>query len=152
MSVACRLATESDLPTLNQFQRGIIAAEAQYIPRRKDQDYSYYDLSALLSDTDTRIIVAEHQQRLIGSGYVQKRPSKAYLQHDWHGYVGFIYTLPDYRGQGVAKKVISALAQQAKAMGLDELRLDVFADNQAAVATYKASGFTANLIEMRYPL
>lgn len=152
MSVRCRLAVVADLATLNQFQDGIIQAEADYIPRRQKQRYRYYDLALLLDDPDTRIIVAEREGKLVGSGYVQKRPSKAYLDHTHHGYIGFIYTRPECRGQGIAKSVLAALTTEAKDMGLDELRLDVFADNRTAIATYEAAGFTPNLLEMRYAL
>lgn len=149
MTEGCRRATASDLPTLNQFQYGIIHAEATYIPRRQDRPYEYYDLAALLNDDDTRIVVAEQDGKPVASGYVQKRASKPYLSHTHHGYIGFIYTLPEYRGRGMARRVLAALAREAKDMGLDELRLDVFAGNQTAIATYEAAGFTPNIMEMR---
>lgn len=152
MSVRCRLATAADLVTLNQFQDGIIEAEADYIPRRQTQHYRYYDLTQLLADPDTRIVVAEREEQPVGSGYVQKRPSKAYLDHAHHGYIGFMYTRPECRGQGIAKSVLAALKAEAKDMGLDELRLDVFADNRVAITTYETAGFTPNLLEMRYAL
>ncbi|MEW9797782.1 GNAT family N-acetyltransferase [Alteromonas sp. CYL-A6] len=152
MPVRCRLACEADLPVLNGFQRGIIRAEECYIPRRKQTDYQYYDLALLLNDPDTRIVVAEHDATLIGSGYVQKRASKAYLEHAFHGYVGFIFTRPEFRGQGVASAVLDALADQARNMGLDELRLDVFADNDTAIRTYERAGYQRNTLEMRRPL
>ena len=152
MTAKCRLATTSDLPTLNQFQCGLIQAEADYIPRRQKQRYRYYDLALLLEDPDTRIVVAECDGGLVGSGYVQKRPSKAYLEHAYHGYIGFIYTLPERRGQGIATAVLAALKSEAIDMGLDELQLDVFARNHGAISAYEAAGFIPNLIGMRYPL
>ncbi len=152
MTAHCRHATSADLPVLNQFQCGIIETEAQYIPRRQKQRYRYYDLAALLEDEETRMVVAEADGKLVSSGYVQKRPSKAYLEHSHHGYIGFIYTLPDFRGQGIARQILTTLSDEARAMGLDELRLEVFAGNRVAINTYEKAGFVSNLIEMRCPL
>lgn len=152
MNFQLRPANESELPLLNRFQQGIIEAEAPFIPRRRATPYEYYDLAQLLTCPDTLVAVAEVDGRIVASGYVQKRPAKHYLDHDFHGYIGFIYTQPDFRGQGIAGKILDYLAQWAKSQGLDELVLEVFADNQAALSAYERAGFSANLVEMRYSL
>ncbi len=152
MTVTCRPATLRDLPVLNQFQRDIIRTEAPFIPGRKNEDYTYYDLSALVESSLALVAVAEHDGKVVGSGYVQKRASRHYYKNPHHGYVGFMYTLPQYRGKGVAKSVLEFLGEWAKENGMDELRLDVFAANQAAISAYKSAGFESSMVAMRYEL
>lgn len=152
MKITCREARTDDLAILNQFQRGIIDAEAKYIPRRRNEAYYYYDLSELMKASDVRIAVAEFDGQLISSGYAKKVASKTYLEHAFHAYVGFMYTRPEYRGQGVARQVLNYLGDWATSQGIDELRLDVFAGNTQAIRAYEKAGFEPNLLEMRLQL
>ena len=152
MSVTYRRAQGADLPVLDQFQRAIIKAEAAFIPRRINDDYRYYDLAPMLDAPEICVAVAELNGALIGSGYAKKVRSKPYLEHHYHAYVGFMYTAENYRGQGIARGMLNYLCNWARANNLDELRLDVFADNQRAIQAYKAAGFSANTLEMRMPL
>lgn len=152
MTIFCRNATQADLPVLSEFQQRIISAEADYIPRRVAHAYQYYNLADLLEDPSTRIAVAETQAQVIGSGYVQLRASKAYLRHAYHGYVGFMYTKPAFRRQGVAQQILQFLGQWVRQQGYDELRLEVFANNSRAIRAYQAAGFEPNIVEMRYHL
>jgi len=53
------------------------------------------------------------------------------------------------RGRGVNKLIIDALVEWAAKKGLDEVRLQVYADNIPAVAAYEKVGFKKMLTEMR---
>lgn len=152
MTITCRPATPQDIAVLNQFQRDIIRTEAPFIPGRKEEDYTYYDLSALIESSLALVAVAECDGKVVGSGYVQKRASRHYYKNPHHGYVGFMYTLPQYRRKGVARAVLSYLGDWAKSHGMDELRLDVFAENQSAISAYQSAGFQSTMIAMRYEL
>ncbi|MCU7553552.1 GNAT family N-acetyltransferase [Alteromonas sp. ASW11-19] len=149
MSISCRPATPRDLPVLNRFQRDIIRTEAPYIKGRKHDDYSYYDLGALLESPHAEMVVAEIDNTVVGSGYVQQRASRHYYRNPHHGYVGFMYTLPAYRGRGVARAVLASLGRWAKEHGMDELRLEVFSENNTAISAYAAAGFEATMLTMR---
>lgn len=48
--------------------------------------------------------------------------------------------------------MLTYLGDWARTKGLDELRLDVFADNQRAIRAYATAGFQANTLEMRLAL
>jgi len=95
------------------------------------------------------VIVAELNGEVIGSGYARITQSKDYLKHDRHCYLGFMYVKPEYRGKGVNNLVLQALKQWAKSQGINELRLEVYNDNQPAIRAYEKAGFTPNLLEMR---
>lgn len=144
-----RPATLEDLPILLEFEQGIIAAERPFDPTLKDGHINYYDLAAYVQADDTEVLVAEYEGELIGSGYIQIREGKSYHKHDRLGYIGFIYVRPEYRGNGVVSEILKSLTNWAKSKGITEVRLDVYAENAAAIRAYEKSGFGKNLIEMR---
>ena len=152
MSITCRPASQQDITVLNQFQRDIVRTEAPFIPGRKEEDYTYYDIAALIESSLALVAVAECDGKVVGSGYVQQRASRHYYKNPHHGYVGFMYTLPQYRRNGVAKSILGFLGEWARENGMDELRLDVFAANHSAISAYKSAGFESSMVSMRYQL
>ncbi|MGN6394788.1 MAG: GNAT family N-acetyltransferase [Mucilaginibacter sp.] len=150
--IITRKAQPSDLETLLFFEQGIVAAERPFDPTLKEGEIHYYDLVKLIDDPDFAVIVAELNGEVIGSGYARVTQSKNYLKHDRHCYLGFMYVKPEYRGRGVNSKVLDALKQWTKSQGINELRLEVYNDNQPAVRAYEKAGFTPNLLEMRLGL
>jgi RimJ/RimL family protein N-acetyltransferase len=49
--------------------------------------------------------------------------------------------LPEWRGQGVGRRLIEATLAQARRLGFIRIELDVYADNARAVALYERVGF-----------
>ena len=152
MTATTRTATLADLPTLLEFEQGIIAAERPYDPTIADDPVHYYDLDKLIRSPDAEVVVAELDGQIVGSGYVRIDPAEPFLRHRHHGYLGFMYVRPEHRGRGINQRVIDALEQWAKARGLTELRLEVFLHNRSAVRAYKRAGFLEHLLEMRKPI
>ena len=147
--ITTRKAQPSDLNTLLSFEQGIITAERPFDSTLKEGEIHYYDLAKLIEDPNFAVIVAELDGEVIGSGYARITPSKDYLKHDRHCYLGFMYVKPEHRGKGVNKLVLEALKQWTKSQGINELRLEVYNDNQSAIKAYEKAGFTPNLLEMR---
>ena len=58
------------------------------------------------------------------------------------GQITNIATHPNYRRQGLAAKVLSALLEQARAKGIASVTLEVRVSNQAAIALYQKFGFS----------
>lgn len=54
-----------------------------------------------------------------------------------------IFVAPETRGRGVGSRLIEALAQEARARGHDEIRLEVVDENIRARALYERRGFVA---------
>jgi RimJ/RimL family protein N-acetyltransferase len=55
-----------------------------------------------------------------------------------------VYTAPEYRGQGIAKRVIAYALQFADTLpGVRQVTLTVNAENTAAIGVYEALGFVA---------
>ena len=147
--VLIRRATREDLPVLLEFEQGIIEFERQFDPTLAPTDVRYYDLAGMLEAPLVELLVAEVNQKVIGSGYARLEESKVYLKHRRHAYLGFMYVVPNRRGMGVNQQLIAALACWAETQDVHELRLDVYHDNQAAVRAYEKAGFRRHLTEMR---
>ena len=101
-----RVATSADLSKLAELEQAVIDAERPFNEAIKDNGAQYYDLPFLLEDTESQLLVVEDEGVLVGAGYVQLRTSKKSLVHERHGYLGFMYVAPSYRGKGLNKIVL----------------------------------------------
>ncbi|MCW8877266.1 MAG: GNAT family N-acetyltransferase [Kangiellaceae bacterium] len=147
-----RPAVKDDLPQLLEFEQGIIEYERPFDETLKKTPISYYDIKAMIQAPDIEVVVAEEGNQLIGSGYAKVIQSKPYLTHSKHAYLGFMFVSEEARGKGVNKKIIAKLEEWAKLRGINEVRLDVYAENSTAVRAYEKAGFIKNLVEMRKPI
>jgi GNAT superfamily N-acetyltransferase len=150
--ITLRPATLHDMGTLLRFEQGVILAERPFDPMLRDDPIHYYDLHGLITSDDSELLVAELAGHIIASGYVRIEPSKPYLRHEVHGYLGFMYVVPEHRGKGVNRLIISGLKAWCRLRDVTELRLEVFVENLAAVRAYEKEGFTKHMIEMRVGL
>ena len=77
-SIQFRTATIEDLPILLQFEQGIINAERPFDPTLKPDPISYYDLKALITSDDSKVIVAINNDIIVASGYAKILKGKSY--------------------------------------------------------------------------
>jgi GNAT superfamily N-acetyltransferase len=148
--ILIRPATTTDLPTLRQFEQGVIAAERPMDPTIKEGPIQYYNLEAMLANPDVHLVVAEENGTLIGSGYARIDPAdRLYLTYTRHAYLGFMYVDPAHRGKGINQLIIDTLRQWARSRNLTELRLEVYTVNEPAIRAYEKAGFSALLLQMR---
>lgn len=147
-----RQAAHSDLPVLKELEQGIITFERPFDSALKTGHINYYDLAAMLDDQNCHILVATDKSRVIASGYAKIVQSKPYVVSERHAYLGFMFVLPQYRGQGVNRLIVDGLFSWARSKDIDEVRLDVYAQNAAAIRAYEKTGFKKNLLEMRLSL
>ncbi|HKX82972.1 MAG TPA: GNAT family N-acetyltransferase [Pyrinomonadaceae bacterium] len=144
-----RPAKFEELPTLLEFELGIVTAERPFNPTLKKGEIHYYDLAALIESPLAAVYVAELAGELIASGYVLEKIAQDYLQHDRYGYLGFMFVRPDHRGKGVNQRILDALIEWGRKRGLTEFRLEVYSDNLTAISAYEKAGFKPLLLEMR---
>lgn len=148
-AVTIREATMEDLKTLLEFEQEIIKAERPYDPTIRQPPVNYYDLEALIMDKNVGVFVAEYEGILVSSGYGRVRKARHYLDHETYAYLGFMYTVPEFRGKGINQLILKALQGWAKKMGLIELRLTVYEENLPAIRAYEKTGFSKHIVEMR---
>jgi len=147
-----RKASLNDQALLLGLEQKVIEAERPYNSTIKENDAAYYDLNSLLTATNSYLIVAEIEGRIIGSGYAQVRPSKKSLKHVFHSYLGFMYVDPLCRGKGVNKQIIETLIEWSKGQGVEDFYLDVYEGNDSAIRAYEKVGFVKSLVEMKLNL
>jgi len=150
--ITVRTAVPADLDILLGFEQGIIAAERPFDPTLKEGHINYYDIAEMIKASHIEVVVAEFGNEIIGGGYARIEPSKTYLKHREHAFLGFMYVKPEHRGRGVNSMVIEALKQWAVTQGITEFRLQVYNDNLPAIKAYEKVGFTGYLLEMRMGL
>ena len=109
-------------------------------------------MEAYIKSQDVKVVVAEKDGQLVASGYALIKNARHYLDHDTYAFLGFMYTVPEVRGQGINAKIVAVLTQWAKKQGLEEVRLTVYQDNIPAIKAYEKSGFKSHINEMRLRL
>jgi len=144
-----REATVNDHEALLRFEQGVIYAERPFDPTLKEGHIHYYDILEMISASHIHLLVAEKSNGLVACGYARIEESKPYLRHARHAYLGFMYTAPEYRGQGINVKIVEALRKWCTLNDVSEMRLEVYFENAAARNAYAKAGFTNHMIEMR---
>ena len=66
-----RPAVHSDLDTLLAFEQGIIEFERSFDEALKPGHIHYYDLEAMLGDSNCQILVVTDKDKIIASGYAK---------------------------------------------------------------------------------
>jgi len=150
--VKIRKASLVDLEQLLGFEQDLIKAERPFDPTLKADPINYYDLKSLLTSPLAEVVVAETDNKVIASGYARIDKSKPFLKHSTHAYLGFMYVLPEYRGQGINKKIMDALKDWAVSQNITEFSLEVYYDNISAIKAYEKIGFSKYILEMRFNL
>ncbi|MCL1065592.1 GNAT family N-acetyltransferase [Shewanella olleyana] len=152
LNLKFRKATSQDIDLLKGLEQQVVQAERPFNSSIKSENAYYYDLESLLTDDQSYILVGEIEGRIIATGYVQIRSSKRSLNHDKHGYLGFMYVAPEHRGHGINQLLIDKLVQWSKQRLVNDFYLDVYDDNEAAIRAYKKLGFSKTLVEMKLNL
>ncbi|MCP1727008.1 ribosomal protein S18 acetylase RimI-like enzyme [Natronospira proteinivora] len=144
-----REARGEDYDCLVGLEQKVIDAERPYDESLKENGAYYYDIEKLISDQNARLVVGEVSGSIIATGYVQVRRSKPALNHDSHGYLGFMYVTEEYRGLGLNKVILRDLVSWGRQQGVTNFHLDVYAGNESAVRAYEKFGFRGSLLEMK---
>jgi len=150
--IKIRKASLLDLEQLLAFEQDLIKAERPFDPTLKPDPVNYYDLKSLLTSPLAEVVVAETDNKVVASGYARIDKSKPFLKHSHHAYLGFMYVVPEYRGQGINKKIIDVLKDWAVSQNITEFSLEVYYDNASAIKAYEKIGFSRYILEMRYNL
>ena len=150
--IKIRHAVLDDLPILLEFEQDLINTERPMDTDLRLDHIQYYDLEALIQSPNAAMLVAEVDQQIVGCGYAKIRASKAWHNHDRHCYLGFMYTLPQFRGKCINEKVMDALFQWSRSKGIHNVSLEVYENNPPAIKAYEKVGFDSRLIEMRLRL
>jgi len=81
--------------------------------------------------------VAEYDKKVIGWADIIPR-EKGAVRHIGELGMGVV---PDWRGKGVGKELLSRVIEHSWKIGLTRIELEVFASNKAAISLYEHFGF-----------
>ena len=149
IEIKIREAKIDDLNTLKLFEQALILYERPFAPNLKKDPIEYYNVTDLIQQKNTDMLVATVAGEIVGSGYSLIRNSKPYKKPKQYAYLGFMYVLPEYRGKGINRKIIECLLDKIKERNITEVQLDVYAENKNALNAYKKIGFKPELLKMR---
>lgn len=152
MKPIVRKATLYDLPVLQEFKMGLIAAELPMDSTIKEDTTTYYNLSEFITFDDSELFVVDLDGEIVASGYAKIMDDRPYLKHDKQGYLGFMFVPEKHRGNGYNKLIVDQLLAWCKERNIYEIRLDVYDVNDAALRAYEKAGFKKHLINMRLDL
>ena len=147
--LSIRPATRADLPTLLEFEQGIIAFERPFNPTLKPDPISYYDIGVLIDSAIAAVAVVVDGEQIVASGYAKEMTAAEYVTPAQYVHLGFMYVRPEYRGRGINKMVMDYLIDWGRNRGLTEVRLQVYSENAGAIRAYEKVGFEGLLLEMR---
>ncbi|SFR31945.1 Ribosomal protein S18 acetylase RimI [Robiginitalea myxolifaciens] len=152
MEISIREAKTEDLPELLEMEQALIREERPFDPTIRPDPVHYYDIPEFIEQDDVCLLVATSGARIISCGYAAVRKPRHYLDHDTYGYLGFMYTHPDFRGRGINGRIMGQLKSWCRDRGLKELRLTVYTGNSPAIRAYEKVAFEAHILEMRHRL
>ncbi|WP_444931956.1 GNAT family N-acetyltransferase [Microbulbifer sp. SSSA002] len=144
-----RTARIEDYDTLMKLEQKLIDAERPLNASLKKESAYYYNIEKLIFDQSSRLIVGEISGVIVATGYIQVRHSKPALEHEYHGYLGFMYVAEEYRGLGLNKVILQDLVRWGQSQGISDFYLDVYAENNSAIRAYEKFGFKSSLLEMK---
>lgn len=150
--VIVREATLDDYNTLLHFEQRLISAERPFDPTLRNDPIHYYDIKEIIMSSNTCFAVAARQEQLIGCGYARIDMARPWLKHERYSYLGFMYTEPEFRGQGVNYYIMGSLKAWSLSRDIKEMRLEVYAGNVMAQKAYEKAGFSSHMIQMRVDL
>src|SRR5262245_52882733 len=99
----------------------------------------------ILSGVGVQMLAVTSQDVVVGWCDIIRNPMEGF-RHVGRLGMGII---PDYRGQGVGKRLTVETIRAAREAGIERVELDVFASNERAIALYRKLGFVTEGIKRR---
>ena len=120
--ISIRTANLNDLETLLEFEQGVIKAERPMDSFLREGTLSYYNIPELITAKNSHLIVAIANKELVGSGYLKIEDSSHYHKNPKHGYIGFIFVKPTFRGQRISNLILESLKKWGERKRLKRIK------------------------------
>jgi ribosomal protein S18 acetylase RimI-like enzyme len=143
LSVAWPIVADDELfAGIHELVAAVVAAGGAVgwlsVPEEVDNRAWFDDLIAQARHHKVRVCVVSLESRVVGFGFWERF---SYLVLSRNATVRKVMTHPEVRGRGVGRALLSALIEDARAAGVENLVLDVRGNNHGAMALYEAMGF-----------
>ncbi len=148
MNYNLRAAIKEDLPTLLEFEQGIVAVERAFDVTLREGEIHYYDLAKILDNENAQVLVVESDAEIVAAGFVEILAAEAINKYDRYSSFRFMYVKEAHRKKGLNKMILDGLIAWSDARNIKEIKLDVYAENTAALNAYFKAGFKKTMVEM----
>ena len=115
--------------------RGI--ASDDYLDRQASAENQAEDWKGILADDTQIVFVVETDQGIIGYAWAQREKDPDIA---WDAELVSMHLLPDFKRQGIGRKLFSTVATELQRQGFTSVYLWVFEDNRPARAFYESLG------------
>jgi len=130
--ITIRSATAEDKQTIrNVIRESFLSSYVHFLPKERIEQSIRNDRAGE---------IARNEGHLFTIAEMNGTPAGVMLLKD--NFVEQLFTHPDFMGVGVGSALLEHAENQAREKGHDRLTLNCFADNEKALAFYKAKGFT----------
>ncbi len=147
--IQIRTARLEELPTLLEFEQGIITVERPFDPTLAEDPINYYDIKAMIKSENVEVVIALSGNEIVGSAYAKILKAAPHYKNSHYAYLGFMFVKPEFRGRGINQKIIDNLKQWILSKNVNEVQLEVYAGNDPAIRAYEKAGFKKYLATMR---
>jgi GNAT superfamily N-acetyltransferase len=142
-----RVASLEDVPEITPLFRQYLAFYSRHATATLPSTF----LAARLSAGDCRILVAVRSRRPENVlGFALNYPSYSSLRMAKIWILNDLFVAPDHRRRGVARRLIEAVDEHARADGASAVRLETEAANHRARQLYQAAGYRADTTFLTY--
>lgn len=130
------IATSKHIEDITGFQVDM-ALESE--GTKLDRERVKQGVSAVIDDANKGLyLVAEHSGRTIGSLMITREWSD--WNNAWYWWIQSVFVLPEFRGQGTFRAMLTKVKEMASEQQVSEIRLYVDKDNKSAQEVYAKLG------------
>ncbi len=122
--ISIRIMTEADIPRVAELEKLIFTdpwSEKVYRETFALPDVEYV---VVCDDETSDIVGAAGVRNIVGTGEITN-----------------VMLLPEYRGRGLGKRMLSELLERGKKLGANDFTLEVRKSNETAIGLYERLGF-----------
>lgn len=153
MNITVRRAIPADYDVIGRLLTGQIKLHRSGRPdifKDSDGKYTYDDFCAMLTDPEVVIFTAVCGEDVAGYLICQiiKKKGNPILRDIASFYLDDLCVAPEFRGNGVGRKLMTAAEEHAKSIGCYNVTLNVWEFNEDAKAFYERLGYRTQKRQM----
>src|SRR5215510_2793330 len=141
MPITIRKAELKDAPALGHIQvtswrsafRNI--AHDEYLDQQVSESNQADDWKEILADGEQVVFIAEIENKVVGYAWAHREADESI---EWDSELISMHLLPEYKRQGIGRKLFSTVAEQLKEQGCKSIYLWVLEDNSPSRKFYEA--------------
>lgn len=109
-------------------------------------------LGTLVGRSDARVLAARSDHRLVGFGVGRITLLPPFFAERRRGFIQDVFTHPDYRRQGIARRVVEALLAWLREEQVETVELTVATNNDEAIRLWERLGFRSYMLHFKRAL